>query len=352
MLVSLIERLDKNQYRSIVCLHEDGWLNVQLQKLGFETLIVPQNCSFDGRWLLSIISLIKKRKIDLMHAHEFAMNVYGSMASAMTGIPIVTTVHGKNYYWEKWRRRLAYRFASKQSTMIAVSEDIRKFLIDKVGVKSGRVITIYNGIDTEAYFPDSQLRNSIRQKLRISETQAVIGTVGSLFAVKGHTYLLKAASIVTKTYPESVFLIAGGGDLLGQLRVEANQLGIGNNVIFLGPREDIPALLQDMDIFILPSLSEGLPLSVLEAMACAKPVVATDVGGIPEVIVDGQSGLLVPPGNSQALAEKILELLKNRSLADKLGNAGSLRVRKDFSFENMWIRYQKLYENCFEGEGR
>ena len=348
MLVSLVERLDKSQYKSIICLHEDGWLNVQLQKMGFETATIPQNRSFDVRWLLTILSLIKKRKIILIHAHEFAMNVYGSMASAMTGIPIITTVHGKNYYWEKWRRRLAYRFASKQSTMVAVSEDIKKFLNEKVGIKNGRIITIYNGINTDAYYPDNELRGRIRKEFGINSMQPVIGTVGSLSPVKGHTYLLKAAAIVTKTFPDAVFLVAGGGELLGQLQIEASQLGIEKKLIFLGPREDIRALLQDVDIFILPSLSEGLPLSVLEAMACAKPVVATNVGGIPEVIMDGQTGFSVPPRNPEALAEKILLLLKNKSFAEKFGRAGNERVRKEFTFENTWIKYQKLYEKCLE----
>jgi glycosyltransferase involved in cell wall biosynthesis len=285
-----------------------------------------------------------------MHAHEFAMNTYGSIASAITRIPIITTVHGKNYYHDKWRRRLAYRFVSKQSRMVAVSEDIKKFLIKEIGIKNGRITTIYNGINLNLYRPDNNQRYKVRKELGINNNQPLIGTIGNLYPVKGHTYLLKAMAIVKKMCPVIKLLITGRGRLLDELKREAIKLDIEKNVNFLGFREDIPSLLQAIDIFVLPSISEGLPLSALEAMACEKPVVATNVGGVPEVIINGKTGFLVSPWNSEALAEKILLLLRNKNMANHFGRAGRARVEKEFNLEIMIQRYQELYESIRKQE--
>lgn len=344
MLISLVEHLNKEKYKSTICLLKDGWLNSKLKERGLETIIIPQNRSLDFMWLLQLIKVLKERDIHLMHAHEFAMNTYGSLTSLITKIPIVTTVHGKNYYHEKWRRRWAYRFASRQSKMVVVSENIKKFLINNVGIKNGDLLTIYNGTNINLHQAKNELRDRIKMELRIDKDQPVIGTVGNLYPVKGHTYLLNAAAIVKRTFPTAIFLIAGRGQLLPQLQEEAKELSIKDNVRFLGFREDIPLLLQAMDIFVLPSISEGLPLAALEAMANEKPVIATDVGGIPEVVIDGTSGFLVPSKTPEVLAEKILLLLANRDLSLRLGKEGRVRVEKEFSLKKMIRKYEKLYD--------
>lgn len=344
MFISLVENLDKNRYKSIACLLGDGWLKTQLRARGIETIVVPQRHSFDFPWLFRLARLLKDRSIHVMHAHEFAMNVYGSILSKMTGIPIVTTVHGKNYYWEKWRRRLAYRFAARQSTMVAVSEDLKQFLIQRVTIPAGNIRVVHNGIDFHRY-REMNRENSIRGELGIDAKQPIIGTVGNLFAVKGQIYLLRAGKRVAKIFPDLVLLVAGEGEELSSLEEEADNLGIRGNVKFLGFREDVPSLLQAMDVFVLPSLSEGLPLSVLEAFALQKPVVATNVGGIPEIVKDGSTGYLVPPKNPEALAEKILMLLRDPQKAANIGQAGRKRAEEAFGLEQMIRKYQSLYDH-------
>jgi glycosyltransferase involved in cell wall biosynthesis len=232
--------------------------------------------------------------------------------------------------------------------MVVVSEDIKKFLIKYVGIKSGRVTTIYNGIDFNSYCSDNGSRNKVRKELGIDEKQSVIGTVGNLYSVKGHTYLLKAFAIIKNRFPSAVVVIAGRGGLLDKLQKESADLNIQNNIRFLGFREDIHDLLQAMDVFVLPSISEGLPLSALEAMASKKPVVATDVGGMPEVVMNGQTGFTVPSKNPKSLAEKIMFLLENKNLADEMAEKSRNRVEKEFALENMVSRYQELYDNIFE----
>jgi glycosyltransferase involved in cell wall biosynthesis/predicted ATP-grasp superfamily ATP-dependent carboligase len=343
ILMNLVKSLDQKKYRSVICLLEDGWLNARLRERGFDTVIIPQRKGLHPGWIYKCIELIRQRKISLLHAHEFTLNTYGSIVSKLTGVPIITTVHGKNYYWEKWRRRVACRFAARQSKMVAVSEDTKNFLMSRVGVKKEHLTTIHNGIDINTYSCAPEAKEA-RNGARGGKCGPVIGTVGNLYPVKGQTYLLKALPMVIKSFPNVTCMIAGRGELLGQLKAEAAELGLDGKVKFLGFRDDIPELLQELDIFVLPSLSEGLPLSALEAMAAGKPVVATDVGGTHEAVIDRHTGLLVPPEDPQALSEGILCLLRQPELAKIFGDAGRKRVEQIFSLETMIKRYEELYD--------
>jgi glycosyltransferase involved in cell wall biosynthesis len=345
MLVSLVERLDAARYRSIVCLPYRGWLRTELESRGFETIVLPQRGVADVRWFSGVLQLIKEYRVALMHAHEFAMNTYGTLVSLVAGAPLIGTVHGKNYYPERWRRRVAYRWVARRAVMVAVSEDLKGFLCRRLGICHQNIVTLYNGVDCDAYQPRTGASCAIRNELGLAG-RPVIGTIGNLYSVKGQQYLLDAATLVTRAVPDATFVILGRGDLLDMLKERARALGIEKRVMFLGYREDVAALLQAIDVFVLPSLSEGLPLALLEAMAAAKPLVATEVGGIPEVVVDGETGFLVPPKNPEALAEKILLLLTDAELARRLGRHARLRVEERFSIASMVRAYEALYARC------
>lgn len=343
VLIRLVENLDRSRYRSLVCLLRDGWLKAQLQSRGIETIVNPQHRSLDFHWLFRLARLLRNRSIHVMHAHEFAMNVYGSILSRMTGIPIVATVHGKNYYWSKWRRCLAYQFVARQSVMVAVSEDLRQFVTQRLAIHPDNIRVVHNGVHLRQHAV-SDRRNTIRKEMGINGSQPCIGTVGNLYAVKGQTYLLRACAAVAKEFPDFVLLVAGRGEQLESLEEEARSLGIERNVRFLGFREDVPALLDAIDVFVLPSVSEGLPVSILEAMARGKAVVASNIGGIPEVVKDGMTGYLVPPSDPEALTAKILLFLHHPQLAADMGESGRKRVQEAFSLDKMVQEYQSLYE--------
>lgn len=345
MLVSLVERLDPVRYRSIICLPRPGWLRTELQKRGFETVILPQRGHLDLSWVFGVLRLIRERRVSVMHAHEFAMNAYGTLLSLLTGTPLVSTVHGKNYYPERWRRRRAYRWVAKRSLMVAVSDDLKRFLCLRVGIDERQIVTLYNGVDVENPPPLNGARHALRRELTLTKGP-VIGSVGNLYDVKGHRYLLEAAARVTAQVPDATFVIVGRGELLPELQQLARSLGIDKQVIFLGHRDDIAALLHLMDVFVLPSLSEGLPLSLLEAMGAARPIVATTVGGIPEVVSDGETGLLVPPRDSEALARSILLLLSDAQLAARVGQRARACVEQRFTCASMVRAYEVLYEKC------
>jgi glycosyltransferase involved in cell wall biosynthesis len=229
---------------------------------------------------------------------------------------------------------------------VCVSEDLRGFVSEKIGIPKNRIVTIYNGIDTEL-FAKSEKAVLMKEKFGIKNGQKVVGTVANLNPMKGHTYLLKAIPSIIQDYPSVVFLFVGKGDQEEKLRKEALDLGIFEYVKFLGFRSDIPELLNLMDVFVLPSLSECLPLSVLEAMALSVPTVVTDVGGIREIIKDQETGYIVPPADPAALADKISLLLGDRTNARSIGLGGREAVDEKFSIETMLAQYQSLYNSLF-----
>lgn len=347
VVLELCKRLDKKSFYPIVGLLNDGWLNQQLIKHGIETIIIKNKYPYDPFYLWQLIKIIKKRKIDIIHSHEFMMNVYGTIVALLTNRPNIATIHGKNYFWEKLRRRIAYRamgyFATK---MVAVSEDLKKFIVDKVGIDTKKISIIYNGIDVERFNNNQSTPDKIRLKKELGlNSNIVIGTIGNPYPVKGHIYLIKAASKVAKVYPDAVFFIIGKQTkYMDELKREVSKLNLENNVKFLGFREDIPELLAIMDVFVLSSIEETFSIATIEAMAAKKPVVATKSGGPEEIIIDGKTGFLVPPMDSEVLAEKILTLLRNKELAKKLGQSGSEWVNQKFTVRSMIKNYQRLYK--------
>ncbi len=344
MLLSMVDNLASDKFRSSVCLIKSGWLRDELTKRNINTRIIPLDRPFDLNWIYAIKKLVQENDVDLIHSHEFAMNFFGTVSAVLSGTPIVTTVHGKNYYWEKLRRRLAYRFTSRYSHMVAVSEDMRDFLCSRVGISKNKISVVHNGIDVTKFEENNDLRKTTRDELGIPTDSVVVGAIGNLYSVKGHTYLLKAIALLASDYPDLVLLIAGRGELMQSLKQEATELGIIDNVQLLGFRNDVHAIMQAIDIFALPSLSEGLPLSALEAMATSKPVVASDVGGVGEVVGDGVTGFLTQPKNPKSIAEKMLILLKDKALAKEFGVAGKHTVDEKFSLPIMVGKYHDIFK--------
>jgi glycosyltransferase involved in cell wall biosynthesis len=191
-----------------------------------------------------------------------------------------------------------------------------------------------------------EVRGRTRAELGILDDERVVTVVGSLYAVKGHRYLLEAAPRILRACPSTVFLIAGRGDLDAALREQARSLGIESRVRFLGLRQDVPALLAIGDVFVQPSLSEGLSIAILEAMAAARAVVTTRVGGNPELVVDGQTGLLVEPADAGALAAAVTRVLADPPEARRLGDNGLARVQSRFTIEAMVREYEVVYDEA------
>lgn len=347
VISNLCASLDPARYRAILCLFRPGWIQTHTQSRGVRTYVIPTQGMFDWRWMLQFKRLLKDEHVDLIHAHEFDANVQGTVVAAWLGLPLVATIHGKNYFWEKLRRRVAYRWVSRRATMVAVSKNLKQFIVEKVGVESEHVKVIYNGVDM---LPpcDTEDVEQCRKELDLPTEHRIVGVVGNLYPVKGHQYLIASIPAVLAKCPKTTFVFAGRGQLEAELKGQVHQLGIDGQVRFLGLRQDIPRILALIDVFVLPSLSEGLSMAILEAMVSGKPVVATNVGGNPELVENGETGCLVPPKDSHALAERLVFLLTNSVRGSQFGRKGQLRAQGRFSLQTMVREYQALYDQCIE----
>jgi glycosyltransferase involved in cell wall biosynthesis len=215
-----------------------------------------------------------------------------------------------------------------------------------------KVFLIPNGVEIKVFTEANQsLVEALAQEWKIRSHTPVIGTLARLHEQKGHSYLLDAVAQLRREIPDVKALVVGDGELRPSLEQRTQALRLSDSVIFTGTRRDVPEILALLDVFVLPSLWEGLPIALLEAMAAGLPVVATRVGGVPEVVVDGETGLLVPPRDPDALSEAILTLLQDPDLRQKMGQAGQERVREYFSVERMVEETEALYERLLAEKG-
>jgi glycosyltransferase involved in cell wall biosynthesis len=301
--------------------------------------------------------LFRSEKFDIVHSHMFKSSFFCTPIARLARIPvIVETDHGR----EGWRKgfikgsyfidRLIARLTTR---IIAVSEACGEYLLNEKKISPKKIVVIQNGRDLSIYNPETSIEvNLLKQELGIENGRIVFGVVGRLEEQKGHTYLLEAISEVLKESQKLKVLIVGDGSLREQLEAKADRLGIRDYLIFTGFRDDVPRLLQLMDVVVLPSLYEGLPLVAIEASAMGKPVIATAVDGTPEVILDGETGILVGPRDPSSLARAMLSLLLDSSRRTILGKKGRDFVNQKFSIRRQIEETEKLYYSCVKGSDR
>ncbi len=318
------------------------------RELGIMTTVISKKMPLDPSLIWRLSAYLKKNMIDLMHTHTLNGNFYGRFAAALAGIPTVTTMHG---YMDELsaknlnsRARLFYRVDRlmwpMSSKFIAVTPGIGKRLMQQ-GMAAGKVEVIANAIDLPRRGHTAE--PDIRRDLGIRPSSTVVTIVGRLVPVKNHDLFIRAAKDVLEKAPDTQFLIAGDGPLAEKLKGLSDGLGIGENVIFAGWRNDMGNIYAATDILVLCSSSEGLPFAILEAMAHGKAVIATDIKEIGEVVINGDTGLLVPPGDVGALAGAIAKLVKDPLLRKRLGSGGRALVEKNFSVKTMVNRVLGIY---------
>jgi glycosyltransferase involved in cell wall biosynthesis len=319
----------------------------EARKNSIDAVIFPCEGQLDVKLILRIRKYASENQINLVHCHGYKSNFYGLFACPKD-IPIVATNH--NWLASHWRLRAYRRFDSLLircfTRIIAVSEGVMEEML-KYGVPKEKIRVIDNGIDLTR-FDDTISPEAIREEFGIKKGVRVIGTVGNLGAEKGHVYLLQAAKGIVNNVESVKFFFVGDGPLRAYLENEASELGIGDNIIFTGFRTDIPNLLSAMDIFVLPSVIEGLPMVLLEAMAAKKAVVATSVGAISKVVNNG-NGILVEPRDVAGLQNAILSLLTSEEKRQKYASAGHDTVRTHFSSERMSSEYIDVYKELLRG---
>jgi len=286
-----------------------------------------------------LFSILKKEKMDLLHPQTRITRVLAQYIYNKSNIPFVSTAHG---FYKKRLAHIVFPYWGKR--VIAISKAVKEDLVDRFGLKSEIVKVIYNGIDLDKFIPKKiEERKELRKKFGL-ENGPVIGIISRIAKIKGHEYLIKAMKIILERYSNAKLLILGEGKGKDYLKKMVKDLRMGENVIFSSLNLDTLSLFSLMDVFVLPSLEEGLGMVILEAMASNVPVVATEVGGIPEIIRNGENGLLVPPQDYLKLGEAICKILENSELRDKFIYNGRKTVEENFNLKNMVKETEKVYE--------
>ena len=317
----------------------EGWLARQLEGSGIAIEYFRLTRPFSPACARSLAAAFRYHSIDIAHSHEFSLAVYGSWASWLAGVQHVITMHGSRYYADRLRRRVAMRAAVAASgRLVAVSTQLADDLSRELGAPRSAIDVVPNGVRRAA-----SAQPSLRTELRLTANDHLLIAVGNLYPVKGHRHLIDALGLLAPRYPSLHLAICGRGDLEQSLADQARELGIADRVHLVGLRADVPNVLASADVFVHPSLSEGLPLALLEAMFAARPIVASNVGEIGSVLANG-AGVVVPPGSAAALACAIDCLLERPSVAHGLAARAYAKACDEYDVSRMVARYASLYE--------
>jgi glycosyltransferase involved in cell wall biosynthesis len=345
MLWYLATGLDSAAFRvEVVCLFEGGAFadalersDIPLQVLGLDRRYLPQNWVHTWRAL-------RRTGADVVHTYQPTANWYGLPGASLERVPVrISHLHSVYAKWSAKARALDRATRRFASASVACSEAVGQFARTR-GYGEGRLRVIPNGIDLAA-FEDLPHRLEARRELGLTGSGPLLISVASLYAHKGHAHLLEAMTRVRQEFPQAQLLLVGGGnrERTEAVRENVDALRLGDAVRMLGPRDDVPKLLAASDVFVMPSLREGLPMSLLEAGAAGLPAVASAVGGIPEVVEHGVTGVLIPAGDVERLSEGLLELLRDPVRRQELGEAAQLRVSARFGLTRTIEALEGLY---------
>ena len=345
-LLDVLPKVDRTRFKVILCiLRNDESLKARLGRDGIRTIQLRRK-KFDPLALYDFVRIIEKESIHVLHLHQYASSNFGRIAGKIKGVPTIIHAHGvdENYPWYQW---IADSFlAGAASQVIAVSGAVKKACIDNRKINPDRIIIMPNGIPIDNLKPLSEEEcDKVKARFGLKREYQIVGSITRLREEKGNLYLLEAAVRVLSVLPNTYFFIAGDGPLLEELSSLCRQWGIIQNVIFAGFCRDIREILSIFDIKVLSSLYEGLGYAILEAMAMCKPILATNVNGINEILRDGETGLLVPPRDPDSMAKKIIHLLQHeekRTLFGMKAQKESLKYALDTYIENLESLYEKL----------
>lgn len=346
---NIINHLDRSMFEPMVgCMYHGGELEEWYRSAGIKTVNFRMKGPLNG-WLdllavKRIREFIKKEHIDIVHTNLIRADIYGRIAAYICGIPVITTVHNtEEHHTSKWMFESAIRHIDRKTialcdTVVTVSEAVKRLLCDLYKLPSSRVVVIHNGIADRN--PDD-IASIDRKSFGISVDDLIVCMVARLHRQKGIPELVKAIDIVNKKGFKVAGIVVGDGPLKEDILELISELDA--RVFLLGFQKDVFPFIKISDIFVLPSLWEGFGLSVIEAMSLSKPVIASRVGGIPEIVEDGITGILCPPGDAEKIADAIITLIKKPDLRKRMGNSGKERVERFFTSEVMSRSYQEIY---------
>ncbi len=290
--------------------------------------------------LPALTCLIREKNIRIIHTHTRITQVLGTLLGKMTGARHVATCHG--FFKKRLSRRV---FPCWGQATVAISEPVREHLIRDFGLRPEKIFLVHNGLNLDAFPEVSDVEKAMRRKVFRLGDEPVAGIVARLSEVKGHATLLAAMKIVAQKIKDARLLVIGQGKMEEELKAMTKTLGLEAHVDFYPIVNETPSILSMLDVFVMPSLQEGLGLAVMEAQAMALPVIASRVGGIPSLIEDGKTGFLVSPGSAEQLARALVECFLNKEKAKIIGREARRFVRENFSAQKMAKETVKVYEH-------
>ena len=347
VLAHAIALENRREYRPVFALLDEmGSLGREVQNQGFQVEVVERRPGFDLGCARRLARFLRSENVLLIHAHQYGPLLYSGLARwPARNPPILFTEHGRDYPdFRRSRRVWANRLLlGRGDRFVAVAEFVARALVDFEGLPAERVEVIRNGRDLTAYKAKPGLRAAIRSELGLSDEDFLILQVARLDPLKDHSTALRALSLMTKQNPAVKLAFVGDGEERSRLEELVRSLGLSESVLFLGFRGDVPRLLQAGDAFLLSSISEGTPLTLIEAMGTGLACVATIVGGVPELIRDGEDGLLAPVGDAAGLADRLSRIASDPELRRRLSDSARRHVLEDHGAGEMHQQYRQLY---------
>ncbi len=339
LLINIANQLSERGYENFGLFIKEGWILNKFRSLGYVSKYLKLVRTFDVVFLLKFCYFVISNQIRVIHAHEFTMAFYSTvLAFFVPKLTVVCTFHGRHYHSDTAIRQRAMRFIAKNSKLVTVSNDVAIYIANLCKINPNSILVIENGIP----LPAMNIPGDLKKELDLNDNSVLIGSVGRLHKVKGHIYFLEAAEIILKTHNNVHFVIAGGGAEQKNLENTIVEKKISDFFTLLGERSDIDNILNSLDIFVLPSLSEGTSLALLEAMAHSLPIVATNVGNNVK-IVSALGNVLVNPQNATELASgigSVIDLL-NKSFSFEHNRE---KIEKNYSLDAMVNEYLVVYE--------
>ncbi len=352
-LLHLLRGLDRRAFEPrVFCLIRGGPVAERIRALGTVVDVLGMGSIYGPRAFRALPRLVRAlRGASIVHTYLVSANLYGTLAARLAGVRAVVTSRRDTGFSRNWRLRLVEEWLvnPRVERVTAVCPAVAREACRERGLSAERVVTVPNGVDAAAFDPALRPRAEARRRLGLADDERSLGVIAHLSLVKGHADLLAAMARIVAKRPRARLLVVGDGVLRPELETRSRALGLGDRVAFTGAREDVATVLAALDVVVVPSHTEGLSNSLLEAMAMARPVVATAVGGNPDAVEAGVSGLLVPPRDPEALAAAVLHLLERPDEARRLGEAARRRVLADFSVDRMVAGYEALYRSLLGG---
>jgi glycosyltransferase involved in cell wall biosynthesis len=340
----MIPRFDAGRFNvSLVSLRKKDLSEETLDALGIDIAYLHKS-KFDPATLTALLKIIDRKQVDVLHLHGYGATTFGRIAAAMRGIPAILHEHA-NLTDTPWFQKIADRILEPYTDIaIAVSKSTAEFVIHARLVRPEKVKVVYLGapLDEFSRARGERERSALRSQLGIAADEVAVGTVTRLHESKGHAYLIDAARLVLDQRPAARFFLVGEGPLREQLEAQARQRGLGDRFVFVGFAKDVPGVLNAFDISVFPSLWEGTPLTVFEALAAGKPIVATDADGLLDVLTDGLDARIVPKRDAGALADAIVYLVDHPAERARFASAASVTSHR-FDIAAFVKKMEQLY---------